>query len=67
VNVDFPTRMIDRLDREAARLSVTRQSIIKTWLAERLDRTRLARECGKLNPQVEQALADEGLNEIIGA
>ena len=37
VNVDFPTWMIDSLDREAARLGVTRQSIIKVWLAERLE------------------------------
>ncbi|WFM70959.1 CopG family transcriptional regulator [Halomonas sp. CKK8] len=37
VNVDFPTWMIDSLDREAARLGVTRQSIIKIWLAERLE------------------------------
>ena len=36
VNVDFPTWMIERLDREAGRLGVTRQSIIKLWLAERL-------------------------------
>jgi len=38
VNVDFPTWMIDSLDREAKRLSVTRQSIIKVWIAERLER-----------------------------
>ncbi|MDA1370431.1 MAG: CopG family transcriptional regulator [Proteobacteria bacterium] len=37
VNVDFPTWMIDSLDKEAARLGVTRQSIIKVWLAERLE------------------------------
>lgn len=37
VNVDFPTWMIDSLDREATRLGVTRQSIIKVWLAERLE------------------------------
>ena len=37
VNVDFPTWMIDSLDREASRLGVTRQSIIKVWLAERLE------------------------------
>jgi hypothetical protein len=37
VNVDFPTWMIDSLDREAGRLGVTRQSIIKVWLAERLE------------------------------
>ena len=37
VNVDFPTWMITSLDNEAARLGVTRQSIIKVWLAERLE------------------------------
>ncbi|AHJ29940.1 CopG family antitoxin [Nodularia spumigena CS-584] len=37
VNVDFPTWMIEALDREAKRLGVTRQSIIKIWLAERLE------------------------------
>ncbi len=37
VNVDFPTWMITSLDREASRLGVTRQSIIKIWLAERLE------------------------------
>ena len=39
VNVDFPTWMIDSLDREASNLGVTRQSIIKVWLAERLEAT----------------------------
>jgi hypothetical protein len=39
VNVDFPTWMIASLDREASRLGVTRQSIIKVWLAERLEET----------------------------
>ena len=39
VNVDFPTWMIESLDREAGRLGVTRQSIIKVWLAERLEQT----------------------------
>ena len=37
VNVDFPTWMIESLDREASKLGVTRQSIIKVWLAERLE------------------------------
>ena len=37
VNVDFPVWMIDSLDKEAGRLGVTRQSIIKVWLAERLE------------------------------
>ena len=36
VNVDFPVWMIDCLDKEAKRLGVTRQSIIKVWIAERL-------------------------------
>lgn len=37
VNVDFPTWMIDSLDKEASKLGVTRQSVIKVWLAERLE------------------------------
>lgn len=37
VNVDFPAWMVDSLDREAKRLGVTRQSIIKIWIAERLE------------------------------
>ncbi len=39
VNVDFPMWMVEMLDKEASRLGVTRQSIIKVWLAERLERT----------------------------
>jgi len=39
VNVDFPDWMVESLDREANRLGVTRQSIIKVWLAERLEQT----------------------------
>jgi hypothetical protein len=38
VNVDFPIWMVEQLDQEANRLGVTRQSIIKIWLAERLER-----------------------------
>ena len=38
VNVDFPEWMIESLDREARRLGVTRQSVIKMWLAERLEK-----------------------------
>jgi len=36
VNVDFPVWMIHYLDKEAKRLGVPRQSIIKIWIAERL-------------------------------
>lgn len=39
VNVDFPIWMIQSLDKEAGRLGVPRQSIIKLWLAERLEKT----------------------------
>ncbi|RJX65875.1 CopG family transcriptional regulator [Vibrio sinensis] len=37
VDVDFPAWMLESLDREASRVGVTRQSIIKVWLAERLE------------------------------
>lgn len=36
INVDFPAWVVEALDREAARIGVTRQSIIKVWLVERL-------------------------------
>jgi hypothetical protein len=36
VNVDFPQWMVARLDAESARLGVTRQSLIKMWIAEKL-------------------------------
>jgi hypothetical protein len=38
VNVDFPVWMIQLLDKEARRLGVPRQSIIKVWVAERLQK-----------------------------
>jgi hypothetical protein len=38
VNVDFPVWMIQSLDREARRLGVPRQSVIKVWIAERLEK-----------------------------
>ena len=39
VNVDFPVWMIHSLDKEAQRVGVPRQSIIKLWVAERLEQT----------------------------
>ena len=36
VNVDFPEWIIESLDKEAKKIGVTRQSIIKVWIAERL-------------------------------
>jgi hypothetical protein len=43
VNVDFPIWIVDSLDREASRIGVTRQSIIKLWLAERLEKQALTK------------------------
>ena len=36
VNVDFPSWVVDSLDAQARRLGVTRQSVVKMWIAERL-------------------------------
>ena len=36
VNVDFPAWVVEGLDRQAQRLGVTRQALIKLWIAERL-------------------------------
>ena len=37
VNIDFPQWMVNRLDKESKRLGVPRQSLIKVWIAERLE------------------------------
>ena len=39
VNVDFPLWMVHYLDKESKRLGVSRQSVIKHWIAERLEKT----------------------------
>jgi hypothetical protein len=39
VNVDFPSWMVESLDSEARRLGITRQSLIKMWLADKLEST----------------------------
>lgn len=51
VNVDFPNWVIDSLDREASRIGVTRQSIIKVWLVERLQ----AEAINKPQPTIKMA------------
>ena len=38
VNVDFPIWIVNALDREAMRLGLTRQALIKLWIAERLEK-----------------------------
>jgi hypothetical protein len=40
VNVDFPAWMVEALDNEAGRLGINRQAVIKTWIAERIDKMR---------------------------
>ena len=36
INIDLPKWMVERLDREARHLGVSRQAIIKLWLAQKL-------------------------------
>jgi hypothetical protein len=43
VNVDFPTWMVQALDREASHRGITRQALIKMWLADKLDEYRRGR------------------------
>jgi Arc/MetJ-type ribon-helix-helix transcriptional regulator len=60
-------RRIDQL--VAAHRFPNRSKAIQEAVAEKLeqlDRTRLARECLKLDPAVEQQLADEGIGEDLG-
>lgn len=37
VNIDFPLWMVKSLDKEAKHVGVSRQAVIKMWLAERLE------------------------------
>jgi hypothetical protein len=39
VNIDFPSWVVQRLDRESSRLGVSRQALVKIWIAERLEKT----------------------------
>ncbi len=36
VNVDFPAWVVSGLDRQARKLGITRQALIKMWIADRL-------------------------------
>jgi hypothetical protein len=38
VSIDLPNGMIEKLDCEARRLGVTRDALVKLWLADKLDR-----------------------------
>lgn len=39
VNIDFPSWVVDALDREANRIGIARQALVKSWVVERLERT----------------------------
>jgi hypothetical protein len=41
VNVDFPVWMVEKMDKESSRLGVPRQSLIKVWIAEKLESSSL--------------------------
>ena len=50
VNVDFPKWMIERMDKESARLGVPRQSLIKVWIAEKLEAQKPSNKTKKDQP-----------------
>jgi len=37
VNIDFPTWVVQKVDKEARRLGVSRQALLKIWIAERIE------------------------------
>lgn len=37
VNIDFPSWVVDGLDKQAKRLGITRQALVKVWIAEKLE------------------------------
>ena len=66
VAITVDAQLLGRVDELVARREFrNRSQAIETALAEKLARvrrTRLARECAKLDPAFEKALADEGLS-----
>lgn len=71
VAVTLDSGVLDRVDLLVqGRQFPNRSRMIETALLEkleRIERARLARECAKLDPAEERALADEGLAEDVGA
>jgi len=71
VEITLDAELLDRVDELVARREFrNRSQAIETALAEKLmraRRTRLARECAKLNPADEKALAEEGLDGSVDA
>ena len=71
IAITLDSRLLERLDRAAdAHGYPSRSRAIQDAVREkleRLDRSRLARECAKLDPRVEQQLAEEGLGADLDA
>jgi metal-responsive CopG/Arc/MetJ family transcriptional regulator len=70
VAITIDEKLLARLDRLVKRaVFVNRSQAIQIAVQEKLERidgTRLARECGKLDTEIEKALAEEGLSEELG-
>jgi hypothetical protein len=58
VNVDFPLWEVQALDREARRLGIPRQALIKVWIAERLDNLQGRRQAGESSHGILMAAED---------
>jgi metal-responsive CopG/Arc/MetJ family transcriptional regulator len=67
IAITLDEEMLDQLDRLVARrIFPNRSRAIQQAVAEKLrkiEQTRLARECAKLDPKFEKALAEEGMSE----
>ena len=71
IGITLDERSVERLDRLVSEsLFENRSQAIQQAVEEkleRIDRTRLARECAKLDPAFEKAMAEEGLGEDLEA
>ena len=36
VNIDFPVWIVEKLDKQSRKLGITRQALVKVWIAEKL-------------------------------
>ena len=67
VAITLDKKTLDRVDRLVEnRLFPNRSKVIQKAVEEkleRLERSRLARECAKLDPAFEKAMAEEGMSE----
>jgi metal-responsive CopG/Arc/MetJ family transcriptional regulator len=70
IAITIEEELLEKLDRlVASNVFSNRSKAIQEAVQEklsRINRSRLARECAKLDPQVEQALAEEGIAQDLG-